>query len=339
MDLSHKIKIKNLLFRLLTVIVSTALLYLCFRQVNVTNLWGEIKNIRISFFLTGAIVFFFIIVLKSLQIRVYLPASKKIPIGKIIRAVSILLMTVSLVPFWGGHAFFVYLLGHKEKIGKTLILSIVTMDQVIEGFGKLALFAVVALVTPLPDWMKSGMLWLTGVVLLVYSSFFILATRYRNHGERQIKPLSSKILDKIYRTFIGLATQLKVIRDVRVISMTLLLSILMKGFEILAVLMVQKSFGVELPYYSPLLVVAALSLGTVLPLAPGRLGIFEATIFITYRYLNLEATQAMTLAIFIHMVHTLPFVVSGYLASLKLGLSRKQLQIDSENSLVLQSPT
>ncbi len=323
----------------MTITVSTVLLYLCLRQVDITHLWREIKNIRISFFLAGIAIFFLIIVLKSLQIRVYLPPSKKIAVGKIIRAVSILLMTVSLVPFWGGHAFFVYLLGHKEKIGKTLVLSIITMDQIIEGFGKLAIFAIVALVTPLPDWMKNGMLWLTGVVLLVYSLFFILATRYRNHEGHQIKPLQSKILNKIYLTFIGLATQLKVIRDMRVISITLILSILMKGFETFAVLMVQKSFGVELPYYAPLLVVAALSLGTVLPLAPGRLGIFEATLFVTYRYLNVEATQAMTLAIFIHVVHTLPFVISGYLASLKLGLSRKNLRLDSENPLVLQNQT
>ena len=104
----------------------------------------------------------------------------------------------------------------------------------------------------------------------------------------------------------------------------ILLAVVMKGCELLAILLVQKSFGLELPFYAPLLVLGALGLATMLPLSPGRLGVFEATVYWIYQYLGVDPTSALALGLFIHMVHTLPFIFVGYAVSIKLGFKRKE---------------
>lgn len=310
---------KATLFRLGAILISTLLLYLCLRKVDFQALWREVQHVKLSYLLPGFGCYFLIILVKSTQIRTYLSYYKKLSLLKIARAVSILLMTGNLIPFWGGHALFVYLLGHRERVGKTRVLSAITLDQIIEGFGKIFLFAVVALTSPLPDWMRRGMLGLTLTVLLAYGIFFYLATRFRNHPleREEIKP---RLLGKIFHLLLRLVHQLQAIRSLRIVLLTILLSIIMKSLEATAIFLVQKSFGIHLPFSASFLVAASLSLGTILPLSPGRLGVFEAAIFVAYRYLNVGATEAMTLAIFTHMVHTLPFVISGYMASLKTGL-------------------
>ena len=65
---------------------------------------------------------------------------------------------------------------------------------------------------------------------------------------------------------------------------------------------VQQAFGLDLPLYAPLLVVASLDLATMISITPGHLGIFEATLFFIYQYLGLGPTEAMILALFDHLV-------------------------------------
>jgi uncharacterized membrane protein YbhN (UPF0104 family) len=98
---------------------------------------------------------------------------------------------------------------------------------------------------------------------------------------------------------------------------------------------VQKSFGLDLPFYAPLVILAALSLATMLPLSPGRLGVFEATLYFVYQSFGVEPTLALTLGLFIHLVHTLPFILTGYGVSLKLGFKKKDLADSAEKPILL----
>jgi hypothetical protein len=46
-------------------------------------------------------------------------------------------------------------------------------------------------------------------------------------------------------------------------------------------------------------------------ITPGHLGIFEATLLFIYQYLGLSATEAMILALFVHLVFLLGAVPPG----------------------------
>ena len=110
------------------------------------------------------------------------------------------------------------------------------------------------------------------------------------------------------------------------------LSLLMKGMEGLAVVLVQWSFGLSLPFYSSILVVAAVSLATFLPFSPGRVGIFEGAVYWAYKYLGLDDASALTLALFIHVVHSFPLILIGYGVSLKQGFHWKKVSFFSDEN-------
>ena len=87
----------------------------------------------------------------------------------------------------------------------------------------------------------------------------------------------------------------------------------MKLGEVLAIWGVQKSFDVDLPILSVLLILATLNLTTLVPLAPGNLGVYEATVFFIYQYLGVAPEQALALALVQHLCFLLPLTGTGYI--------------------------
>jgi uncharacterized membrane protein YbhN (UPF0104 family) len=61
-----------------------------------------------------------------------------------------------------------------------------------------------------------------------------------------------------------------------------------------------------------LLVLAALAVTTLLPIAPANLGVYEATVFATYRFAGASAELALGMAIVQHLCFLLPMLLTGY---------------------------
>ncbi len=72
------------------------------------------------------------------------------------------------------------------------------------------------------------------------------------------------------------------------------------------------AYGATLPVGSALLVLGALNLTTMLPLVPGNLGTFEATIVLIYTQLGMPAEQALGMALVQHACYLVSFALPGY---------------------------
>lgn len=321
---------------MIAALLTAGLLYWCVKQVDLKSFLESLEHANLWWLVPASLCTVSILFLNSIQLKKFLPRYDQVSFKKMFQMVAVFSMMVNVVPFWGGHALLIYLLGEKEKVGKTVALSVVTLDQIIEGFAKIFIFAVVVFSGPFPEWMKGGMQGFLILVALAYTVIFFLSFRFRNHFE-DLHLERLHLGKKIYNVFKKWAYHLHVLRDWRSLGLTVGLAILMKFMEVLAVYFIQISLGIELGLLAAFLVVAALSLATVLPLTPGRLGLFEAGALLTYQYLGVPAAQALALGVLIHIVHTLPFIVIGYLASIKMGFQKMIPVVPSEDSAVLAS--
>lgn len=304
---------------LIALAFTCGLLYWCFHQVNWSLFLGSLKNARWPYLLPAFSVSLLILAFNSIQWKLFLPKFSQVGFVRMFELISVFSMTVNVIPFWGGHALMLYLLGQREKVGKTVALSAVTLDQIVEGPAKLLLFAIIFWWGPFPPWMEDGMGGLTLAVILGYLFLMTMAWRHRENPDENLKPVTH-LLGKIRLLVARWAHHLHALRSWRRLLLSTLLAVTMKFLEVAAVYLLQKSMGVPLGWQAAFLVTAALSLATSLPLTPGRLGIFEAAAMLTYQYLSLPAATALAMGILIHAAHTLPFIVAGYLSSLKLGL-------------------
>jgi uncharacterized membrane protein YbhN (UPF0104 family) len=77
-------------------------------------------------------------------------------------------------------------------------------------------------------------------------------------------------------------------------------------------LALQHAFGVQLSIGATSLVLAAVILGSMLPVAPGNVGTYEAAAFLAYSHLGIEPGTATMLAIAGHLCFLIPSVGVGY---------------------------
>jgi uncharacterized membrane protein YbhN (UPF0104 family) len=177
-------------------------------------------------------------------------------------------------------------------------LSVLALDQLGEGLTKVTIFLLVAALAPLPGWMRAGVTTVSAGVAAWFVALLV-ASRWAN--------------------------ELAILKNWRRALGAWGCVVAMKGAELAAIAAVQHAFGLSLPFSGTLLVLAAVVLGTMLPLAPGNLGTYEASAFLAYRYLGVSPEQALSMAIVQHICFFIPAVSFGYAYISARALSRSAI--------------
>jgi uncharacterized membrane protein YbhN (UPF0104 family) len=185
------------------------------------------------------------------------------------------------------------------------------MDQLLAGLVKLVVLASAGLLVPLPAWLRTGVLTLVAGVGLMLAVFVPLAHRW--HAIR----LSMLARPTPFRSFIAhLASwgeHFDAIRETRRAWRVALLALGKKFIELLAIIAVQMAFGLAPSLSAGVLVLAALAIATMIPVAPANLGVYEAMVFAAYRYMGVPAETALGLAVVQHICFLLPTLATGYI--------------------------
>jgi uncharacterized membrane protein YbhN (UPF0104 family) len=218
---------------------------------------------------------------------------------------------MNTVPFLGGHAAAVVLMVKRAGLSRASALSVMALDQLGEGLAKVLIFLVVALAAPLPAWMRIGVATASAGV-----GGLLLALVIAAHAHERIKPRPGARLTWMARGRIVAAhwaERMETLRSVRRSFSALAFAVGTKVAEGAGLLAVQHAFGVDLSIGSTALVLAAVVLGSILPVAPGNVGTYEAAAIIAYRHLGIDPVLATILALASHICFMIPSVGIGYL--------------------------
>jgi uncharacterized protein (TIRG00374 family) len=82
--------------------------------------------------------------------------------------------------------------------------------------------------------------------------------------------------------------------------------------EALAMICIQRAFGLDLPFTSAVLILAALNLATLVPVVPGNLGVYEGAVVLIYTRLGVPAEQAIGVAVVQHACFFAALALPGY---------------------------
>jgi glycosyltransferase 2 family protein len=218
---------------------------------------------------------------------------------------------MNTMPFLGGHAAAVVLMIKRARMSREGALSVLALDQLGEGMAKITIFGIVAAFAPIPDWMRIG---IATVCIAVGTLFVILLVAA--HGHVHLAPAGDarpSVLNRA-RAFAAVwAERMETLRSVRQSTMALAFAIGTKVAEGAGILAAQHALGVHLTLASTSLVLAAVILGSILPVAPGNVGTYEAGAFLAYRHLGIDPAMATILAVAGHLCFMIPSVGIGYL--------------------------
>jgi uncharacterized protein (TIRG00374 family) len=317
--------VRFFLFGLVGILGPVVLFYASFQNIAFSRVFSELARVNPFWCIAALLSILTLPVFKTLQWTLLFSSIQPRIFSDLFPLISVWLMSENLIPFWGDKGFLFYLLTRKEKLPASAALSSITLDQLAEHFSLLFVFGIVIASSAMPEWMRGRVLGVACLGILVFTALFYVARgRQQLHPDPDGSQGNAKTSTTLKRhcadLFYGWAHHLHLLRDTRKAAIMLLFSVLIKTAEAFALVCLQRSLGIDLPYWAPFLVIAALNVTLMIPAIPGHLGLFEATVFFIYQSLSVPSAEALLLALLYHIVYSIPLIAVGYFYSVKLGI-------------------
>jgi len=303
---------------------ATALVVVSFRGVDVARVAALLVRAEPAWLLAALLANGTIPLLWAAQWSLFLPRAALRGSAMGFRAMfgvtAVMAMMVNSVPMLVGQATGLHLLATRARVGHATALSVIALDQLAEGMAKLSVLCALAAVTPLPPALRSGLAVLATVVALLL--VVVMAAAW-SHGRVRLPASERPVLARAASFVTDWVAGLERARQPAVLAGGLAIGLTMKGAEMGGILAVQAALGVELPLWSALAVLAAVSLATIISVSPGNVGVYEGSAYLAYTALGVSPETALGLAVLQHVAYLIPMAGTGWVVVL---LAQKRAQ-------------
>jgi uncharacterized membrane protein YbhN (UPF0104 family) len=294
--------------RLAALLVVTALVALALTRLNPARVVAGLAVAHPLWIALALLCFLTILPLWALQWTLLAPGAAPGRLSTMSGVVAMTSTVLNTTPLLVGEAAGVFFLVTEVGLGRAAALSVLAMDQLFVGIAKLVVLASAAAMLTLPAWMAQGARTLLVAVGALALGVVLVAWRAES-----LSAWSARVLpERAARLVAALAVGLSPIRSPSRSGGALALALAKKAAETLAIYCVQRAFGIDLPFASALLVLAAVNLATLLPLVPGNLGVYEGAVVLAYAYLGITPERALGVALVQHACFFVALALPGY---------------------------
>ena len=254
-----------------------------------------------------------ILVFATAQWLLFLPEGVSVARSKMFKIMAIMSTVANSGPAGGGAAVGVHLLARQEGVGHSVGLSVLLLDQLVEGLVKMAIVLLAIVVVPIGLEYKA----VSATILIgVPTLFFVLTViAHRRSALESISERTTGFLGWILTKLNLVAANLEALRRPKKLSLTVVLGLLQKLVAALAITCILIAFGVVTPWWGILAVLVAVNLSTVVSVTPANLGVFEGAAFLVYTSLGISSDTAVALAIVQHAAYLIPLAGIGWVIS------------------------
>lgn len=260
----------------------------------------QIAHVNFFWVLLALLGNFAVLPLLTAQWRRFLPPGNPVPWGVMWECVTLSMAAMNTVPFGGGLAVAIGLIARRAKTGWSGALSLMALEQLCDGIAKLALLLAALAVIPLPGHWRRGA-WLLAAAVL---GGLLVLLWLAQHPDQEAAPEGWRH---------EWSRRLLIMKQPGPFAIAVGLSLAMKAAGLVSIYAVQRSLGIDLPMAATTLVLAATTFATLIPIAPGNLGIYQAAAFGAYRLLGVPEIDAVALGLVLHLTFIIPAVGTGYL--------------------------
>jgi hypothetical protein len=319
---------RNRLHLVIGLVISAAAIYLSLRQIDFKTLRTALSSADYFYILPAMIGQVGCFFLKGTAWRYLLMPAKKTISSLSTTAVLIIgLMVNDLFPAKMGELARAYGMGEKENLSKTLCLSTILVEHLLD-ISILLLFLLVLLpLVSLPPWLRTTGVLIGFTSLGIIGGLF-LAMRREEKFERSLGGLVRYLPGKIQ----GRAQSVihNVLQGLRAVTGRYILYsfTLLAGMWLLVSLvayLVMAAFGLFLPIQAPVMVTVFTAFGKIIPSAPGAIGTYHYLGILVLGSFGVGKETALAYAIVLHALSFLMEVSLGIILLLAGNLSLDRL--------------
>jgi len=231
-----------------------------------------------------------------------------------VQAIYIGLFASGVLPFRPGEVIRGYLLAVWADIPISLTLTSMVIERVLDGIWVVLAFGISTWFVSMPRALvDAAQVLAVGVLALAAVFFYVLFHKQHAHSF-----LSSRNWG---RKFLHVLDQIHHLGVWRTMVASFGITCLYWMAQILPVWALFRSYDMDLSIWDASVVLVIKTIGTVIPNAPGNLGVFQSVVVVALKILNVEQSVAQELSFLMWAALTLPLLIAGFVAVLLTGRS------------------
>jgi glycosyltransferase 2 family protein len=294
------------------------------RDFHVVKALREIANVDWKWVILAILLDVMSYGVQALRWKLLLTPFGRVRLTRSIRAVFAGLFANIVFPLRPGEFLRSYLLSNSEEITLGRILGSVGVERLVDLVIATASLGVVSLFVELPNRFNR-LADILGVVTLVLISIVVGLIFYL---EMKIADNPPEAVSR--RGFRGRAMEalvaLHAMGTAPSFYPALLTSVFMPLCQIGALWSMMRAYGLDLPFLAAVVVVLIINLGISLPNAPANVGSYQFFCVLGLSVFQVDKTSATGFSFFAFVMLTLPFLVLGFIALIRSGLSLRSMR-------------
>jgi len=237
-----------------------------------------------------------------------------------VQAIYIGLFANELLPLRTGEVIRCYLLAHWNNFRISLSLSSAAVERLMDGIWMIAAFAVTAgFVKGIPGDLTL-LVRALAVLLLVCAGGFLWVMWRKQDVHAAIGA------GRWASTLRHVVEGLHLMGGLPTLGRTMAVSLLYLGLQVATVWALMKADGFDLSFWAAGGVLVVVRLATVIPNAPGNLGLFQVACVLALHLFDVEKDAAKTFSFIMFGSLTLPLLIGGAVATAMAGLNLGELR-------------
>lgn len=237
-----------------------------------------------------------------------------------VQAIYIGLFANEVLPLRTGEVIRCYLLAHWNDLRISLSFASAAVERLIDGLYMLAAFLVTAsFVRGIPEKLMIPV-QILGVLLILGALLLMWIVRQKHEAHRAIR--ESRWAATLWHVVEGL----HLMGNKRTMGLTAAISLLYLFLQVLSVWALMKAYGLDLSFWVAGGVLSIVRFGTVVPNAPGNLGLFQVATVLALGLFDVEKNDAKTFSFIMFFAMTLPLLIGGAIATALTGLKLDELR-------------
>jgi len=313
----------------LGLVISAVFLYIAFREINFSELWVTLTQVRFWWLVPGLAIYFGAVWLRSWRWRYLLKPLKPISLGTIFPIIAIGYMGNDVFPLRMGEVLRTVVLKRREGISISASLATIVVERtfdavVVVGFVFLNLGQLIGLSSGPFTQLRGAATWVA-VIFLVALAVFVLVAMFPQPAHRLSHGLIQRLLPEKLRAPVGEIAdrfldglmRLRSPKDALVIFLSTVGVWLM---ETGLYWCVNQALGLGLNFSQLMLLNGLVNLVLLIPAAPGGLGTFDAAGRAMLETFGVASEPALGFTLVLRVALWLPITLLGAFFFVREGL-------------------
>jgi hypothetical protein len=252
-------------------------------------------------------------VVHGLRWNTLLEPVARLPLWRTVQSVYIGLFANEVLPLRVGEVIRCYLLAHWNGLNVSVVFASAAIERLIDGFWMLAAFLITAtFVKGIPEDLTI-LVQLLGGLLFAAAAVLTWVVMHKQHAHLVIR--ESRWAAALRHVVEGL----HLMGNARTLGLTSLISLLYLLLQYLTVYALMRAYRLDYSFWVAAGVLTIVRLATVVPNAPGNIGLGNLACVMAMKLFELEENDAKTFSIILFGALTLPLLIGGAVATALTG--------------------